>query len=85
MFDEIDDVFQVLESLFNQALKDHISLRQRRVKKLRQPTWINDNITDEINKRDQELRRARKSNAQRNWENNRRTKCFVTSIFSGDN
>ena len=66
----------------NEAIKDHIPLKQKRVKKLKQPAWMNDDIINAIKKRDlHELNRARKSNTPADWENYKRTRCFVTKLI----
>jgi hypothetical protein len=44
VFDEVDDVLDALELILNDALKVHLPSKQKRVKKSKQPAWINDDI-----------------------------------------
>ena len=78
IFDEIDDICDALDLISNKALKSHILCKQKRVKKIKQPTWINADIVSAIKKRDNELKKARKSNSQDDWAKYKGTKCFVT-------
>ncbi len=81
VFDDIDDVLDALELLLNQTVKQHIQLKQKRVKKLKQPDWMNDRIVNAIKQRDNELKRARKTNNSDDWSKYKRTKCFVTNLI----
>ena len=60
VFDEIDDICDALDLILNEALKSHIPSKQKRVKKIKQPAWINADIVSAINKRDSELKKARR-------------------------
>ena len=62
VFDDLDDVLDALELLLNEAVRRHIPQKQKRVKKLKQPDWMNERIVEAIKQRDQELKKARKTN-----------------------
>ena len=81
VFDEIDDIYDTLDLILNEALNSHIPSKQKRVKNIKQPAWINDVIVSAINKRDNELKKARKSNLQDDWLKYKGTKCFVTNLI----
>lgn len=57
----------------------HTPKRQKRVKKIKQPAWIDENIVSAIKKRDRELKIARKTNCPNDWSKYKRTKCYVTN------
>ena len=75
VFDDVGDVLDALELLLNQTVK------QQRVKKLKQPDWMNDRIVNAIKQHDNELKRARKSNNSDDWSKYKHTKCFVTNLI----
>ena len=81
VFDEIDDICDALDLILNEALKSHIPSKQKRVKKIKQPAWINATIVNAIKKRDNELKKARSSNSQDDWAKYKGTKCFVTNLI----
>ena len=81
VFDEIDDIYDTLDLILNEALNSHIPSKQKRVKNIKQPAWINDVIVSAINKLDNELKKARKSNLQDDWLKYKGTKCFVTNLI----
>ena len=56
IFDNINDVLASLESLVNGVLDNHLAVKQKRVKKLVQPAWMNGEIVQSITKRDQLLK-----------------------------
>ena len=64
-------------------MKSHIPSKQKRVKKIKQPAWINATIVNAIiiKKRDNELKKARSSNSQDDWAKYKGTKCFVTNLI----
>ena len=62
-------------------MKSHIPSKYKRVKKIKQPTWINATIVNAIKKRDNELKKARSSNSQDDWAKYKGTKCFVTNLI----
>jgi hypothetical protein len=59
----------------------HIPWKQKRVKRFKQPAWINDEIVVAIGKRDQDYKRARKSIAIDDWANYKRSKCHVVNLI----
>ena len=61
-------------------LKKHIPKKQKRVKKIKQPAWIDENIVSAIKKRDRKLKIARKTNCPNDWSKYKRTKCYVTNL-----
>ena len=61
-------------------LKKHIPKKQKRVKEIKQPAWIDENIVSAIKKRDRELKIARKTNCPNDWSKYKRTKCYVTNL-----
>ena len=81
VFDDLDDVLDALELLLNEVARRHIPQKQKRVKKIKQPEWMNDRIVEAIKQRDYELKKARKSNDPIDWAKFKRTKCFVTNII----
>jgi hypothetical protein len=81
VFDEVDDALDALELILNEVLKVHLTSKQKRVKKSKQPAWINDGIISAIKKRDHELKMARKSNSPADWEKYKGTKYYVTNLI----
>jgi hypothetical protein len=59
IFNDVDDILETLELLLNQIVKDHIPLKQKKVKCFKQLAWINE-IVVAFRKHDQDLKRARK-------------------------
>ena len=58
-FDDVDDTLDALELILSEVVKKHIPKKQKRVKKIKQPAWIDENIVSAIKKRDRELKIAR--------------------------
>lgn len=56
-------------------------LKRKRVKRFKQPAWINDEILAAIEKRDQDLKKARKSNAVDDWAQYKLSKCWVVNLI----
>lgn len=81
MFDDVDDSLDAIEVMLNEVLKDHLKKKQKRVKKVKQPAWINYDIIKSINKRDQELKKARKTLSSEDWAKYKRSKCFVNNLI----
>ena len=65
----------------SEAIEKHIPKKQKRIKKTKQPDWINEDILSTIKKRDQELQTARKTNSPNDWSNYKRMKCYVTNLI----
>ena len=57
MFDDVDDALHAWEMLFMDVVKVHVPLRERRVKRLRQPGWLTDDITAAMSTRDSHKQR----------------------------
>ena len=80
MFDNVDDTLDALELILSEVVKKHIPKKQKRVKKTKQPSWIDENIVSAIKKCDRELKIARKTNCRNDWSQYKRTKCYVTNL-----
>ena len=68
-----------LSWFYVRLLKNIFLEKQRRVEKIKQPAWIDENIMSAIKKRDRELKIARKTNCPNDWSKYKRTKCYVTN------
>ena len=56
-------------------------MKEKRVKKFKQPASINDDIVTAINTRELELKRARKSNSPEDWDKYKLMKCYVDNLI----
>ena len=81
VFDDLDDVLDTFELLLGETDKRHIPNKQKRVKKQKEPEWMNERIVDAIKKHNQELKKARKSNDANDWTKFKCIKCFVTNLI----
>ena len=52
LFDDVDDALHACEVLFMDVVNVHVPLRERRVKRPRQPGWLTDDITAAMATRD---------------------------------
>ena len=52
LFDDVDDALHAWEMLFMDVVNVHVPLRERRVKRPRQPGWLTDDITAAMATRD---------------------------------
>ena len=78
VFDDVDDIIETLQLLLNQVLNEYIPVKQKRVRKVKQPDWFNDRIINaRIKTRDKELKKARKSNEPDDWTKYKRSKCLL--------
>lgn len=75
VFDDVDDTLDALELILSEVVKKHIPKKQKRVKKTKQPAWIDENIVSAIKKRDRELKIACITNCPNDWSKYKRTKC----------
>lgn len=66
--------------ILSEVLKKDTPKKQKRVKKIKKPAWIDENIVSAIKKRDRELKIARKTNCPNDWSKYKRTKCYVTNL-----
>ena len=80
VFEDVDDTLDALELILSEVVKKDIPKKQKRVKKTKQPAWIDENIVSAIKKRDRELEIARKTNCPNDWSKYKRTKCYVTNL-----
>ena len=80
VFDDVDDTLDALELILSEVVKKHIPKKQKRVKKTKQPAWIDEKIVSVRKKRDRELKIARKTNCPNDWSKYKCTKCYVTNL-----
>ena len=80
VFDDVDDTRDALELIVSEVVKKHKPKKQKRVKKTKQPAWIDENIVCAIKKRDRELKIGRKTNCLNDWPKYKRTKCYLTNL-----
>ena len=85
VFDDVDDTLDAFESILSEVVKKVIPKKQKRVKKTKQPSWIDKNIVSAIKKRDRELKIARKTNCPNDWSKYKRSKCYVTNLVGKSN
>lgn len=62
-----NDVFDTWYNMFNDVTDEHLPLKQKRVKCKVQPKWFNTEILKEIKALHKLLSKARKSQAERDW------------------
>ena len=67
-FDDVDDALDTWEKLFMDVVNTHAPLRERRVKRPRQPGWLTDEITEAMDKRDS-LKQSRYFPNYKLWRN----------------
>ena len=67
-FDDVDDALDTWEKLFMDVVNTHVPLRERRVKRTRQPGWLTDEITEAMDKRDS-LKQSRDFPNYKLWRN----------------
>ena len=80
VFDDVDDTLDALELILGEVVKKHIPKKQKRMKKTKQPAWIDENIVSAIKKCDRELKIARNTNCPNDWSKYKRTKRYVTNL-----
>ena len=81
LFDDINDIVDTWYKIFKAVVNKHLPLKQNRVKCRNQPKWFNVNILKEIRKRDNSLKKARKSNLERDWDLYKQEKNSVSSLI----
>ena len=69
MFDDVDDTLDAFELILSEVVKKVIPKKQKRVKKTKQPSWIDKNIVSAIKKHDRELKIGRKKTALMTGQN----------------
>ena len=67
MLEGTNDVFDTWYNMFNDVTDEHLPLKQKRVKCKVQPKWFNTEILKEIKALHKLLSKARKSQAERDW------------------
>ena len=67
-FDDVDDAMDTWEKLFMEVVNTHAPLRERRVKRPRQPGWLTEEITEAMDKRDS-LKQSRDFPNYKLWRN----------------
>ena len=72
LFDDINDIVDAWYKILKAVINEHLPLKQKRVKRRNQPKWFNVNILKEISTRDNSLKKARKSNLERDWDQYKR-------------
>ena len=81
VFDDINDIVDAWYKILKAVVNEHLPLKQKRVKRRNQPKWFNANILKEIRTRDNSLKKARKSNLERDWDLYKRAKHSVSSLI----
>ena len=71
VFDEIDDMLDSWESLFNSVLDENCPWREKRVKRAAQAPWMTSSVLKQLHLRDNCLKTARRSNNADDWSNYR--------------
>ena len=81
VFEDTNDVVDAWYKVFNDIIDEHLPLKQKRVKRKVQPKWFNTEILKGIKARDKLLVKARKSQAERDWNAFKRAKNTVTQLI----
>lgn len=81
VFEDTNDVVDAWYNVFNDVIDEHLPLKQKRVKRKVQPKWFNTEIVKGIKARDKLLNRARKSQAERDWNAFKQAKNTVTQLI----
>ena len=81
VFDDINDIVDAWYKILKAVVNEHLPLKQKRVKRRNQPKWFNANILKEIRTRDNSLKKARKSNLERDWDLYKRANNNVSSLI----
>ena len=81
VFEDTNDVVDAWYEVFNDIIDEHLPLKQKRGKRKVQPKWFNAEILKGIKARDRLLSKARKSQAERDWNAFKRAKNTVTQLI----
>lgn len=81
VFDDLDDVLNSWESLFNIALDTNCPWRQKRVAKDKQAQWMTKAVIKQLEKRDTLLKKARRSKNEHDWSNYRSARNQATNMI----
>ena len=71
VFDEIDDMLDSWQSIFNSVLDENWPWREKRVKRAVQAPWVTSSVLKQLHLRDNCLKTARRSNNADDWSNYR--------------
>ncbi|CAH3044952.1 unnamed protein product [Pocillopora meandrina] len=74
VFDEIDDMLESWENLFNNAVDQHCPWRNKRVALVNQTPWMSNAIIDQLRLRDTLLKRSKRSNNPDDWAEYKRAR-----------
>ena len=77
IFDDLDDMVESWETLFNQALDSHCPWSEKRDT---QPPWMNACLLKQMHNRDSCLKTARLTNTTEAWERFRKERNKVVSM-----
>ena len=78
VFRDADDIVESWYKIFNDILDNHAPLKSKSVKKINQPRWFTNDLYNEINKRDNLLKRARRTQNKQDWSAFKLVKNKVT-------
>ena len=81
MFQDPNDVVDAWYKIFNGIIDEYLPLKQKRVKRKVQPKWFNAEILKGIKARDKLLKKARKSQAEGDWNAFKQAKNGVTHLI----
>jgi len=74
VFDEIDNMLESWENLFNNTVDQHCLWRNKRVALVNQTPWMSNAIIDQLRLRDTLLKRSKHSNNPDNWAEYKKAK-----------
>ena len=80
IFDEINDIVDAWYQIFNDVLDTYAPIKQKRVKRVSQPRWFNDDLNHEIQKRDHHFKKAKKSQKTEDWKHYKSVKNKVNEL-----
>ncbi|KXJ26086.1 putative RNA-directed DNA polymerase from transposon BS [Exaiptasia diaphana] len=80
-YENIDDTLDTLENMLNEVLNEHLPEKEKRVKNVIQPAWINSSVLNAIKSRNSLLKKARKSNSPDDWSKYKHAKGLATNLI----
>ena len=81
VFEDPNDVVDAWYKIFNGIIDEYLPLKQKRVKRKVQPKWFNADVLKGIKARDKLLRKARKSQAEGDWNAFKQAENGVTHLI----
>lgn len=81
VFEDTNDVVDAWYKIFDGIVKEHLPLKQKRVKRNVQPKWFDRNISRKLKDRDILLDKARRSQSEHDWATYRRAKNEATNLI----